>query len=195
MRKLSRLALLLVLVPFWVGCGGSKPSRFYMLEAEPATTHPERPTKTVGIKKVTVSPYLQRNQIVTRTETGRLEVGEFDRWGEPLEDALRGALIENLRRELPQHRIVPWSTRVEADLSLQVRVEHFELTAGGPVRLSGIWQVESAGDSDPPTMGGFDLRREFTGPEKRNEEFYAGLVLVMSGLVAELAAEMAPAVR
>ena len=143
---------------------------------------------------MTLSPYLQRPQIVTRTMEGRLEIGEFDRWGEPLEDAVRASLLENLRRELPGYKLIPWAGGEEVDLGLRVRVEHFELNAEGVVRLSGVWEGKGTGDS-PPSMNGFDLRREFSGQEKRDEEFYTGLVQVMSGLVAELASELAAALR
>jgi uncharacterized protein len=81
-RSLPR-TLLSVILPVLSGCANTPPTRFYVL---PALTGAEtaalssggKPDLTIGVGPVTLSPYLDRRQIVTRASRAKLELGEFD---------------------------------------------------------------------------------------------------------------------
>ena len=76
-------ALLSVVLLVLSSCAKTPPTRFYVL---PALTGTEtaalssvvKPDLTIGVGPVTLPPYLDRPQIVTRASRAKLELGEFD---------------------------------------------------------------------------------------------------------------------
>src|SRR5262249_21539005 len=89
------------------GClgGGSAPTRFYVLApVDGVTVAGDRPL-AVGIGPVSLAGYLDRPQIVTRPAADKIDLGEFDQWGEPLRDGITRVLAEDLSRQLPGAKI------------------------------------------------------------------------------------------
>src|SRR4029453_549757 len=80
------------------GClGSTPPTQFYLLPprpsgdtAPPASAGPRDLTLAVG--PVTVPPYLDRPQIVTRTSRAKLALADFDQWAGPLADTIARVL-------------------------------------------------------------------------------------------------------
>ena len=149
------------LLPVWVlamlgflllglhGCASSPPTRFYVLpslaEAETAPPAAQRDL-TIGVGPVTLHPYLDRPQIVTRTSRVRLILGEFDQWGAPLRDSVTRSLAENLSLLVPTDRVVlhPWSRMTVPDYQVTVDVLQFDAGPGGEVILAARWQILNA---------------------------------------------------
>src|SRR5207245_3850273 len=82
------MALLSVSLLVLSNCANTPPTRFYVLPsltgAETASlSSPVKPDLTVGVGPVTLPPYLDRPQIVTRASRAKLELGEFDQWAAP----------------------------------------------------------------------------------------------------------------
>src|SRR5262245_63848315 len=97
------------------GClGRTPPTQFYVLPsppggpAAPAGASPR--ALTVGVGPVTVPPYLDRPQIVTRTSPVKLALADFDHWAGPLADTIARGLVEHLGLLIPTERVVlyPW---------------------------------------------------------------------------------------
>src|SRR6266498_1510380 len=80
------------------GCLGTPPTRFYLLPALTDVSSPaamgER-TLTIGVGPVTLPPYLDRLQIVTRASQAQLHLAEFDQWAASLQDTVARVLAEN----------------------------------------------------------------------------------------------------
>src|SRR5262249_50890681 len=86
------------------GCASSPPTRFYVLPSMTSaeTAPPAAPRDLIiGVGPVTLYPYLDRLQIVTRASRARLALGEFDQWAAPLQDSVTRALGENLSLLIP----------------------------------------------------------------------------------------------
>src|SRR4030095_6149431 len=100
---MHRLLRARVLVPCGVallvlsGCFGSTPpTHFYLVpsltggDTAPPVSADQRDL-TLGVGPVTVPPYLDRSQIVTRTSRAKLTLADFDQWAGPLADTMPGA--------------------------------------------------------------------------------------------------------
>jgi len=130
------------------GCAGtSQPSRFYMLstipeEGAPPTAYQDQPI-ALGVGPVTLPPYLDRPQIVTRSTPNQLELGEFDRWGEPLSASFTQVLAENLAFLLDTEQIAihPWQRSTPIDYQVSVRVLRFDSSANGDIVLRTLWRL------------------------------------------------------
>jgi uncharacterized lipoprotein YmbA len=105
---------------------------------------------TIGVGPVTLHPYLDRLQIVTRASRARLILGEFDQWAAPLQDTITRALAENLSRLIPTDRVLlhPWSRTAEPDYQVRVEVEQFDASPSGEVVLAARWRILSTDEKD-----------------------------------------------
>ena len=131
------------------GCFGSTPpTQFYLVPslsggdtAPPASTGQR--DLTLGVGPVTVPPYLDRSQIVTRTSRAKLVVADFDQWAGPLADTIARVLSENLSILIPTERVVlhPWSRTLDPDYQVTVEVLQFERGPGNQVVLAARWSL------------------------------------------------------
>jgi len=86
------------------GCLCTPPSRFYLL---PTLTDVSSPAAmgeralTIGVGPVTLPPYLDRPQIVTRASRAQLHLAELDQWAASLQDTVARVLAENLSLLMP----------------------------------------------------------------------------------------------
>jgi len=128
-------------------CADSQPTRFYTLAAmpdAPAEAMPALPSDlTVGVGPVTLPPYLDRPQLVTRAGSNRAVLAEFDSWVEPLQGMFARVLGENLALllgtddvlMLPQRRLLALDYQVEVD------VTRFDVDTSGSAVLDARWWV------------------------------------------------------
>src|SRR5215831_18260018 len=143
------LAMLSVVLLGLYGCASSPPTRFYVLPsltgAETAPPAAQREL-TIGVGPVTLHPYLDRPQIVTRASPARLVLGEFDQWGAPLHDSVTRSLAEHLSLLVLTDRVVlhPWSRTTVPDYQVTVDVLQFDAGPGGEVILAARWQILNA---------------------------------------------------
>jgi uncharacterized protein len=135
------------------GCASSPPTRFYVLPsligADTAAPAAQRDL-TIGVGPVTLHPYLDRPQIVTRASRARLALGEFDQWGASLRDSVARALAENLSLLVPTDRVVlhPWSRATVPDYQVTMEVTQFDAGPGGEVVLAARWQILNADEKE-----------------------------------------------
>ena len=92
---------------------------------------------------VTVPPYLDRPQIVTRTSRAKLALADFDQWAAPLPDTITRVLAENLSLLIPTERVVlhPWPRTIDPDYQVTVEVLQFDRGPGNQVVLAARWSL------------------------------------------------------
>jgi uncharacterized protein len=92
---------------------------------------------------VTVPPYLDRPQLVTRTSRAKLALADFDQWAGPLADTIARVLAEDLSLLIPTERVVlyPWSRALDPDYQVTVEVLQFDRGPGGEVVLAARWSL------------------------------------------------------
>jgi uncharacterized lipoprotein YmbA len=105
---------------------------------------------TIGVGPVTLPPYLDRPQIVTRASRTKLNLGEFDQWAAALQDGATRVLAENLSLLIPTDRVVlhPWPRQTAIDYQVTVEVSQFDKTMGGEVVLAARWSLAAADGAD-----------------------------------------------
>jgi uncharacterized lipoprotein YmbA len=187
---LSLCALLAVLG----GClGSSPPSRFYLLSPLPAQEAPSTAASglALGVGPVALPEYLNRTQIVTRQGENQLQLGEFDRWAEPLGKSFSRVLVLNLSTLLSTDHIAlhPWNRSTPIDYQVIVDVARFEAGGGGTASLLVRWSIVDA--AERRTL----LMRKSTFSEPIDSDGYEATVASMSRAVAALSREIAEALR
>lgn len=141
LRIVSAAIMALILVTGSVGCGHSKPARFYLLtpmkNTEDRPKPVPRPNLVVGVGPIRFPEYLDRPQMVRRLDDNRVELAEYDRWAEPLADNFQRVLCENLAAHLGTQNIetAPFRPDVKIDLRVQIDVLRFDVTTDGQAVL------------------------------------------------------------
>jgi uncharacterized protein len=150
---MHRLLRSCVLVPCGVallvlsGClGSTPPTQFYLV---PPLTGSDTPPAagwrdlTLGVGPVTVPPYLDRPQIVTRASRAKLVLADLDQWAGPLADTIARVLAENLSLLISTERVVfhPWPRTIDPDYQVTVEVLQFDRGPGGEVVLAARWSL------------------------------------------------------
>ena len=141
MRRSFLIGAALVLLG---GCGGSPENRYYVLSPVPPVQLASPVRASFGIASVHLPGLLDRTQLVLRTGTGTVDIREFDRWAEPLDQMVPRILAQDL--ELRQGAPAP----TEPHRRVFVAIDEFMADTGGKARLAGRWWV-LADDQDPAT--------------------------------------------
>jgi uncharacterized lipoprotein YmbA len=135
------------------GCATSPPTRLYVLPslagAETAAPAVQR-NLSIGVGPVTLHPYLDRPQIVTRASRAKLVLAGFDLWAASLRDIVTRALAENLSLLVPTDRVVlqPWSRTTAPDYQVTVEVTQFDAGPGGEVVLAAHWWILNTNEKE-----------------------------------------------
>ena len=172
MTTLSRssLAVSVFAAVLLSGCFSLKPSapttRYYVLGARPDVAETDvsagRSDVTIGLKKLSLAPYLEGVRIVAREGENRILFAEFDRWGEDLDRAINRTVAAHLARLLPVRRVeaAPWTAGTRPDLVVQLRVQRFEGVyaggTGGAAHLLCSWEVTDAVSQELVASGSTD---------------------------------------
>ena len=173
------------------GCGSSPPTRFYVLPSlTGAETVPPTVLRnlTIGVGPVTLPPYLDRLQIVTRASRARLVLGEFDQWASSLQDNVTRVLAENLSLLIPTDRVLlyPWSRTAEPDYQVRVEVTQFDAGPSGEVVLAAYWKILSSNDKELVMR-----KARFTAAAGRQD--YEATVIAMGHTLDALSQDIATA--
>jgi uncharacterized lipoprotein YmbA len=128
-------------------CADNQPTRFYTLS--PLTDASDgKPPKipadlTIGVGPVTLPPYLDRPQLVTRVGGNRMVLADFDSWVEPMPGMFARLLAENLALLLGTDDVLMLPQRRDFALDRQVEVDvtRFDVDASGNAVLDARWWV------------------------------------------------------
>lgn len=174
------------------GCGGSQPSSYFLLSTLPAPETPIRSALSkqlaIGVGPVSLPAYLDRPELVTRTTANRLDVAEFVRWAEPLQDMFSRTLAENLSALNGTDLVYVLPLRVGPELDYQVAVEvwRFDRGVDGEIALLARWMVLT-GDGIKTLVTRMSLIAERVPPGSSAEN----VIVAMSRTVETLSREIA----
>ena len=190
---MKRITLMLL-----AGCGVTGPSpktHFYVLsvEAQPARSeNPPGPTVAmaarVSVSRVTIPGTVDRPQLVARTAANSVEIYDFHRWAEPLQEAISRAIAGNLALELgPRYAVAAGVIPgLPPDVRVSLDVQKFEAAIGESVTVDALWNVRRVGSE--PRAGRSVIE------ERVPEGGHAGIAAAYSRALAEVAREIAAAV-
>ena len=191
-----RLAILAVLAAglTLAGCAETPPTRFYTLsplEDAPGGTPPANlPELTVGVGPVTLPPYLDRPQLVTRAGGNRMVLADFDSWVEPLQGMFARVLGENLALLLGTDDVLllPQNRDFALDRQVEVDVTRFDVDNVGNAVLDAKWWVYGR-DGDKLLRSG-----RSTISEPATVDDYAAAAAALSRALGAMSTEIAQAI-
>ena len=172
-------------------CGSTPPSRFYTLEAVPAALKPAADAGglAIDVGPVVLAEGLDRAQMVTRVGPNEVELHEYSRWAEHLEDNVARVLAEDLAVALGTERVglLPGFETREESWRVSVNVLRLESGEDGQSLLVARWRLFKPGASAPALT----RKSAFATPLATTDA--AGMAAALSADLDALAREIAAA--
>ena len=142
--------------------------------------------------QVEISPYIDRSQMVIRTDKNTLSLSEFHKWAEPLEDNIATVVAANLNQLLPQAQVLldPRS-RLPNHYRIEIKVSRFDSDSAGHIRLLAQWVIIDASQRDLAyvVVKDANIKRDAVSGE------HAAIAQGMSAALAQLSEEIANALK
>ena len=186
------------------GCAVSDPTQYYTLRQPAVRNAPsevasttgrsaaEPGAVTIGVGPVVMPAYLDRGQIVTRTDADQVRIVTFHRWAEPLSDGIARVLGEEIGARVGTERIVmfPWPGGVARTIQYQVvvGVSRFDGRPGGDVTLDTRWRILGR-DKNELAFKRSTITETTAGPG------YEAMIDAMTRAVVTLGQEIAAQIR
>jgi len=167
--------------------GKSNPSRFYVLDSSiDSVATGNLNNLSMGIGPFTFPGYINRPQIVTKTETAELEIAEYDRWAEPIDGMFIRTLTSNIEALTSSNYIVshPWSRQATLDYRVKAKVIKFENNTKGNALLIVQWGIYKQDDETAVKTN----YSEFTASAK--DTSYTARVAALNDTLAQFAKEI-----
>jgi ABC-type uncharacterized transport system auxiliary subunit len=98
-RRIQLAALAILSAAFVAGCGGSRPVKYYVLDAGPApaiSAAPQVPV-TLLVSRITAAHLYRDDRLVYGANDVQLGTYEYDRWAEPPAGMMEDLVIKTLR--------------------------------------------------------------------------------------------------
>ena len=152
--------------------GPTKPPNFYTLVPETGVTQrtiavEQQVNPALAVGPVLLPEYLQRPQIVTRSEDSKLQIAEFERWAGSLKSQIQTVLVMNLSAELEDFAVTGYR-KSQADPVYRVTLEVAELLGrlGGTLELSVSWVLTDwTGEEKTRTLFRSQIQIPVEGPD------------------------------
>jgi len=120
------------------GCSWFQPkpdrTRYYVIDV--AAPEPKQPgaveQPVVGLGPITLPPYLDRPELVSRVGRNELQVSTNGRWAEPLDRGFGRTLRHKIEALLGPNAVIafPWEPAKTPPIVISVEVERFEPVGG-----------------------------------------------------------------
>lgn len=188
--SLKNILILVLLIQFVSACsigGKSNPSHFYVLDPKIESVDKENLNDLrMGIGPILIPGYIDRPQIVTKTESAELQLAEFERWAEPMGAMFTRTLTENINAITGSQRIhsYPWRPNLEFNYRINAKVIKFENNVKGDALLVVHWQLTQEGDESKLKT----IHSEFNA--NASDTSYPARVAALNDTLAQFAKEI-----
>ncbi|MDM3870026.1 PqiC family protein [Porticoccus sp. W117] len=181
MKYLTLFAALLI-----AGCSSTPQSNYYLLSSK-ATGASAPCDCSIGIGPVTVAEYLNRPQITVSSQAGQLNLEQFHRWGEPLQNSIERVLLENLATLTGSSELVihPWRQSQQPRYRVTVNVLTMDKT-NGSATIKVQWHLTNTENKNESPQTQLDT---FSSPLANDE--YSALAEGFSDALLQLSQKIA----
>jgi hypothetical protein len=197
MKRTMALIMVITIAGFlFSGCGSSPAAKFYTLTP---LTQQAQDTRGVNawlaqpiiIGPVEIPEYLDRHEIVIRSEQNQLILSEFNLWGGSLKADVNRVLMENISYFLASEGIpvVTWKIGAADAFRLPVQIVRFDGAPNNDMVLKARWSVVGRDGK------AFELVRESNISVPVRGGNHAAIVAAMSDALGELAKEIASGIK
>lgn len=173
----------------------SDPSRFYVLESPasaPTSASDAKPWPfALAVARVSLPDYLDRPQVVTRTDANRVTFSEFHRWPESLDRGVTRVFSDTLSGYLRAARVArePSLDVYRDGVLIQVDALRFDGELGGEVLLRARWRAIAIHSGEVLTSG------EHTVSAPTSGGTYDAYAVAMTEALDRFSAEVAVRLR
>ena len=175
-----------------IGSSPSSATRYYLLESKLETaaipkSGSELSEAKIGVGPVTLPPYLDRPQLVTRLSSYELKTDDFSQWAEPLKNNITRVLAENLSI-LTGTRIIrsyPWKRSAVIDIQIVLKILRFDAGPNGEVILKTGWDITKLDNRQLLKEKQSTITQSATG--KSAEELVHAMSMALTDLSREIA--------
>lgn len=176
-----------------ISCGALKPvkdtSVHHLLDAGISERRITGASPAIAISRPSLPSYLDRQQLVSRSGNGKLQMNSYHLWAEPLDAAISRVTALNLGRLMNSLNIQPVENFVTLDYQtlLEIRVSRFEPDLSNALVLECTWKLQ-------PVVGGVANTRPFRttvqiSPTETPTDL-SGRIAAMNEALARLATEI-----
>lgn len=146
---------------------------------------------SVAIAAPALPSYLDRQQLVSRTGTGELQMNTFHLWGESLDSGIARVTSINLGRLKNSLNIQPVKNFVTLDYQslLELRISRFEPDAFGNIVFDTTWKIQPVQGPVARTHA-FSTVVPILGPPVTPNSPQTGRIAAMNEALARLAREI-----
>jgi len=178
---MTRYCAIAVAFTLLAGCASSPPNTYYTLSVESPCPAISPPAHVDGLDTATIRlpAVLDRPQLVVRTGPQTVDIREFDRWAEPLDQMATRVLAED---------IAPCQSTLGSEKPkylLSVSIDEFMAETSGQTHLTGRWWTLQKGEEKSVQPG-----HSFSLSERVDKARGAESVAAMSALLGRLAGEI-----
>lgn len=124
--------------------GYTKNSTFYMMNSQNLDAISQKKLN-IGVGKVKVPDLLNKPQIVVYDNNSqKIEILEFERWGEPLPYVLQNTITNDLQKYLPNSFVKSIEyTSENLDYTVKIKINKLEAYPENKVIVSAWWHIET----------------------------------------------------
>ena len=172
-------------------CGSTPRSDYYMLSAEAQDTVSDTPPgPSIGLGPVVIPEYLRGREIVTNSGPNKLDVRQYQRWGEPLDSGITRVALFNLAVLLDTQAVSVYPWRRDAPPEYAVRLLVTSLTVeNGKAMLICEWTLSRPASGD-------ELQRRISRlSEPADAKSAASIAAAYSRLLLALSEDIAAAIK
>jgi len=183
-------AMLAFGAPVLSACGGEPSPETYILGRDVPVGRLEQSqidSPIVELRSVRIPDYLDNRDIVVGRTGGHLIVSKYARWGERLSLGVTRAVSASLAARLPRIAVITTPAPGMSRWRVLIDIDAFGVQSAGQCVLAGRWSVLMGGDDKK--LG--DEKFSMSQPVSKGSD--AEIVSVMTSLVDQLVASMAPA--
>lgn len=191
-QRAYRWMPLLLLALLLTACTStSPPSRFYVLTPVTQSVEQTASELTIGMGPVRLPAYLDRSQMVSRTDANQLQMDEFERWAGGLSPNINDVMAENLSRMLGTDRVVthPWARAVPVQYQVALDIRRFDITEENKVYLLAQWRLFAGNGKQLLKIKRMELSQSVDGSD------YSARAAAQSAALAELSRRIAQAIQ
>lgn len=142
--------LLAIITPMLTSCLGNflEPkedlTEFYLMRPAQniAKVELNSPLK-INVLPITTPSYMSRNQIVTLSDAGTVELSEFNRWAESAQSNFTRVLVDNIGATSEKVDVFAYPSFAKDGMNLRIYINDCIGSLGGKLIFKGKWQVDN----------------------------------------------------
>ncbi len=149
-------------------------------------------TPAIAITRPSLPSYLDRQQLVSRSGNGQLQMNSYHLWAEPLDSAISRVTAVNLSRLTNSLNIQPVENFITLDYQtvLEIRVARFEPDTSNNVILNCTWKLQPVAG---PLANPHPFSTSVPVPASGTATDLSGRIAAMNEALGRLAREIAKA--